>query len=95
MYRNNKLLLLLLAFVLVRSALTAPTKETSADLAHQEKDEEDRLGRQLLTSIFGGAAAAGASGLALPALASFAWRPMLVRGLFMIFQWLMNNHDHE
>ena len=94
MYRNNKLLLLLLAFIVVRSALAAPTKETAADLAHEEKDKEDRLERQLLTSVFGGAAA-GASGLALPTLASFAWRQMLVRGLFMIFQWLMKNRDHE
>ena len=93
---GNKLLLLLLAIEL-RTALTAPTKEDLADAdftsVGAEKEEGERgLERQLLTTVFGDAAEAGAAGLALPALASFSWRQMLMRGLFMIFQWLMRNH---
>lgn len=92
---KTKLFALLLALVL-RSALTAPTKETwaDADFANEEAEEEERgLERQLLTTVFGGAAEAGASGLALPALAGFRWREMLLRGLFMIFQMMMRSHQ--
>ena len=93
---KNKLLTLLLASVL-RSALTAPTKDAAdADFTIEEpepEEEEQRgLERQLLTTVFGSAAEAGAAGLALPTLASFAWRQMLLRGLFMMFQWLMRGH---
>ena len=92
---KNKLLTLLLASVL-RSALTAPTKKRSADadftIEEPEAEEERGLERQLLTTVFGSAAEAGAAGLALPALASFSWRQMLLRGLFMMFQWLMRGH---
>ena len=98
MCNKNKLLALLLAFVL-RSALTAPTKEsladpdfTSEELEEAEEEDERGLERQLLTTVFGSAAEAGASGLALPTLASFSWRQMLLRGLFMIFQMLMRSH---
>ena len=97
---KNKLLTLLLASVL-RSALTAPTKDAAdADFTieepepEEEEEEEEQRGleRQLLTTVFGSAAEAGASGLALPTLASFSWRQMLLRGLFMMFQWLMRGH---
>ena len=95
---NKRILLALLLVFALRAALTAPAKEDLANadftsVEPEEEEEEERgLERQLLTTVFGSAAEAGAAGLALPALATFSWRQMLLRGLFMLFQMLMRNH---
>ena len=103
---NKRILLALLLVFAFRTALTAPAKEgladgdftsveAEADDVEPEEDgerEERGLERQLLTTVFGSAAEAGVAGLALPALATFSWRQMLLRGLFMLFQMMMRNH---
>ena len=102
---NKRILLALLLVFAFRAALTAPAKEglAAADSKsveeeaevdpEEEEEKEDRgLERQLLTTVFGIGAEAGVAGLALPALATFSWRQMLLRGLFMLFQMMMRNH---
>ena len=99
---NKRTLLALLLVFAFRAALSAPAKEGLAnadvDLASVEPEEEEEekeergLERQLLTTVFGIGAEAGVAGLALPALATFSWRQMLLRGLFMLFQMMMRNH---
>ena len=97
---NKRTLLALLLVFAFRAALTAPAREglANADVdstsveAEEEEEEERGLERQLLTTVFGSPAKAGVAGLALPTLATFAWRQMLLRGLFMLFQMLMRSH---
>ena len=97
---NKRTLLALLLVFAFRAALTAPAREglANADVdstgveAEEEEEEERGLERQLLTTVFGSPAKAGVAGLALPTLATFAWRQMLLRGLFMLFQMMMRSH---
>ena len=96
---NKRTLLALLLVFAFRAALTAPAREglanadvDSTSVEAEEEEEERGLERQLLTTVFGSPAKAGVAGLALPTLATFAWRQMLLRGLFMLFQMLMRSH---
>ena len=98
---NKRTLLALLLVFAFRAALSAPAKEglanadvdlKSVEPEEEEEKEERGLERQLLTTVFGIGAEAGVAGLALPALATFSWRQMLLRGLFMLFQMMMRNH---